>query len=145
MEDQNQNQNSENGKVKKRYENALRSTIALLGSEEKLQQNNKVKNKDLAEMVEDLFEEESAANKENFKKELKLLITKKAEFDRFLREEKAKMEKAVSEKMKEFAEAAERLFKKVEDMPLLLKSYYDSANEILEAAAGKEEMREDGK
>lgn len=138
MEDQN-NQNQDAGKIAKRFETAVKSIVAILGDPKNMTLKQKVKNQDVANLVENLFAEERLAAEEKFKADLKALIIKKSEYDAFLREEEKKVAKAKEEKQKQFAEAAEKLFQQVTDLPSIVKGYYEAATNIIDAVAGKDE------
>jgi len=128
MEDQKQ----EEGKELKSYENNLKKLVAILGSEKPLTGKKKLPKDELSNVVESLFKEEREAQQLEIRTEIKNLVTKKIEMDRAFRAKQEELDKLKKEKYKEFSEAANKLFNKIDGISDIEKSYYDALGEVKE-------------
>lgn len=122
----------------------MKKLIALFRGEALLQEQ-KVGKDDLSNVLDELSKEEKQALFNDFKAKAKQLIKRKQEFDKFVKAEKAKFEKAVEDKQKEFNKEMEGIFGIVEKIQTIENDYYTALKDLsspkLEATA--EEVNEE--
>jgi len=116
----------EEGKTAKNFEATMKRLVAIVGGEEQLFPKKKVKNDVLASIVSELTKEKKEKLEKDIKAELITLLDKRVELNKALDEKKAELKKLEETKMKEFNEAASKLFNKIEGIADIEKSYYES-------------------
>jgi hypothetical protein len=141
---QQQGGGKEGQKIRKNFANLVSNLMTILGAkdEKSITKKVKVKSDGFNNLMQNLFKEEQEQKEKEFVTELKDLIKKKAEYDRWVVEETNKFNKAQEAKMKEFSDKAQKLFNDVENWGGVLASYGQAGEAVLEAAA--EEDIQDG-
>lgn len=120
----------ENGKENKKFDEAIKKLIAVVGGKEKLKVPKKVPNDLLGGIVNDLFKEEREAALTSTKEDLKTLLKKYAEMEKLLNDKRKELDKLEKEKKEEFAKAANVLFEKIENVGEVEKTYYNALKEV---------------
>lgn len=116
----------EENKTAKNYETTMKRLVAIVGGEEQLFPKKKVKGDVLASIVSELTKEKKEKLEKELKADLVALLDKRVEMNKAFEEKKAELKKLEESKMKEFNEAASKLFNKIEGINDIEKSYYDS-------------------
>lgn len=122
---QNEEQQKENGKVAKKFENNMRKLVALFNGKQ-IFNKTKFSSDEVTTMIAELVKEDKETLAKEFKLKAAALIKRKQEFDAFARAEQAKMDKAILEKKKEFNKEMENIFGIVDKIEKLEASYYSS-------------------
>lgn len=117
------NQGEENNKVAKNYEATMSKLVAILGDKNHLNPKKRVKKDALSTIVTDLLKDESEASKLAIKTELKDLLTKHVTLTKEIQTKKKEFEQLEQNKMKEFNEAASKLFAKIDGLGEIEKDY----------------------
>lgn len=128
MSDENkqQDQQEQNGKDEKKYQHSLLKLQTLMG-DRSLGLPNKLGINELNPvageppvgetaidaLIRELFAEEFTKLKEEIKGDLKNLLTKNVEFQRFVKQKQKEFDEAVRAKKKEFTQEAEKVFNKI--------------------------------
>lgn len=112
-------------KVKARFESTITKLSAILGREPEKRPKKKVPNSEVENIVKTMFEEDQKAIIEEVKVELKGLLTAYVKMNQEIENKEKELEKLRVDKMKEFNEASEKLFNKVDGLPALEKKYID--------------------
>jgi Ni,Fe-hydrogenase I large subunit len=112
-----------------KFHTNMNRLIALFGGKETFKQS-KIENTELSDLVAKLVKEEKDAAQEDFMKQAKGLIQRKRDFDKFVKAEIAKMEKAVEEKQKEFNVEMERIFGLVTKIETIESEYYSTLKDL---------------
>lgn len=120
----------ENGKDNKKFDEAIKKLVAVVGGKEKLKVPKKVPNDLLGGIVNDLFKEEREAALTTTKEDLKTLLKKYAEMEKLLNDKRKELDKLEKEKKEEFAKAANVLFEKIENVGEVEKTYYNALKEV---------------
>ncbi len=125
----------DSSKVKKQFDEALKSFVAILGGETLLTPT-KLNNPNLQIAINELAAEEVQEKITTFKTKAKALIKKKAEHDKHVADMEKEFEKKKEESMKGFISEANDLKKLIADIGGIQKKYYDA----LTSAASGEKM-----
>jgi len=127
-----ENQNQDGGdKVLKLYAKNLKTIVAIVGGEKNLRPA-KVKKDVFAEIVQDLFKEDAEEVEAKAKESLRTLLKARVQMQREIDAKKKELATLETAKMKEFNEAAVKLFNQVNGLNELESEYYaalsDAAN-----------------
>lgn len=132
MSDQAQNeQQQNNAKVEKQYVNTINKLKAVVNGEN-LSLPKKVAKDDVADIVAELFADESKATRENVKTGLRDLLKKHVEMNVEIGKKKKELAALELSKKKEFVQAASSLFDKIDNIDVLQKQYSESLNQAME-------------
>jgi hypothetical protein len=134
---------NDNQKVHKAYEKNLKKLVAIVGGESNLRQVTTVKRDTLGEIVTELFKEETESVEKATKEALKTLLKNRIEMQRSLDAKKKELAQLETTKMKEFNEAAVKLFKQISGLDDLEKEYYGALTDAANATPEVEETQED--
>jgi hypothetical protein len=115
-------QQQEKGKEGKKYADNIQKLISLLSGEDLLTKS-RIPNGDVQIAMAELVKEEKTARVSTIKEATKSLIKKKTEFDVFQKQERAKFERAVEDKQKEFNQEANKIFSMIEDIKQIEEDY----------------------
>lgn len=132
MSDQNQEQQSQQeaaGKEAKKFEANWKKLVALMNGES-IFEKDKLEKSEVAIALEELTKEEKKALIEEFKSKARGLVKTKAEFDKFVKEQKKKMDQAILEKKKEFNKEMQSIFSIVDRIETIERDYYESLREM---------------
>jgi hypothetical protein len=143
MSEENKNGGNDNQKVQKAYEKNLKKLVAIVGGESNLRQVTTVKRDTLGEIVTELFKEETESVEKATKEALKTLLKNRIEMQRSLDAKKKELAQLETTKMKEFNEAAVKLFKQISGLDDLEKEYYGALTDAANATTDVEETQED--
>ena len=113
----------QNDKVSKQFDANFKKLVALLGGDKALKKTS-VPNDELGNIVEDLLKERREEFVKEFKSKAKELLDKKIEFDKEVKKAEEEFKNKVTNKKKEFSEKMKGLFKMVENIQEVEKSYY---------------------
>lgn len=127
MENNNQ-QPSEENKIKKNFDNTMKKLVAIVGGEQNLFPVKKVEKDVVANIVTNLIKEKKENIEKEVKTELVSLLDKYVEFKKAVVTKEKELEQLKDNKMKEFNEAANKLFGKVDQIDEISKSYYEALN-----------------
>lgn len=128
------------GKIEKKFKSALHQLNSLLKlDEKKLTANIKVPQSELSPLIEELFKEENEANSKALKEEIKNLIKNYTEFKRQMRAKEQEMKQLEQQKMKEFVEAAKKVFGRIELQGQRNSELESALSDTAEAATSEEE------
>lgn len=130
-----QEKQNEGGKVKQQFDTALAKVSSILGGDGLLKPKKKVKGDVVTSIVEELTKERVEKNRELVKTELSNLLTKYVDFEVEVKKKEDELNKLKEQKQKEFIEAANKFFNKIEDVDVFAKQM-ESA---LKTAAGAEQ------
>ena len=117
------------GKDAKRFDQNLKKFMSLFSGKAN-PFKNKIPNSEVSGFFDEMLEENRQEVIERFKVKGKALILKKVQFDKFVKEEQAKTEKAILEKKKEFSKEMEALFQEMESIDELAKGVADVIDDI---------------
>jgi hypothetical protein len=143
MSEEKQNGGNDNQKVVKAYEKNLKKLVAIVGGEANLRQVTTVKKDTLGDIVTELFKEETESVEKATKEALKTLLKNRIEMQRSLDAKKKELAQLETTKMKEFNEAAVKLFKQISGLDDLEKEYYGALNDAANATIDVQETQED--
>jgi hypothetical protein len=143
MSEENKNGGNDNQKVQKAYEKNLKKLVAIVGGEGNLRQVTTVKRDTLGEIVTELFKEETESVEKATKEALKTLLKNRIEMQRSLDAKKKELAQLETTKMKEFNEAAVKLFKQISGLDDLEKEYYGALTDAANATTDVEETQGD--
>lgn len=135
LEEQLEKEKENKGKVQKAFEGNYQKLKAILGKEPSKKGGRKVPATGLDAIIADLFKDEDEALHQNFKKELKELLEKYVAMYGEIEKKKKELEKLEEEKMKEFNQAASKLFEKIDDLPAKMKMYSEALGKATAAAS----------
>lgn len=127
------NNNGGSKKVIENYEKNIKKLVAIVGGEKNLKTKNKVAKNKLADLVSDLFKEETLEIEKNTKEALKQLLKNRVEMTRAIDAKKKELAQLEESKMKEFNEAAVKLFNQVEGIDSLEQEYYAALTDATKA------------
>ena len=125
MADEKQNQENGEDKVEKQYNANFKKLVALMNGEKNMRKT-KVPHNEVGQVVEELIKEKKATAIKAFKEQAVVLLDKKVEFDKEIKKLEEEFKGKVNTKKKEFTEEMQKLFKTVEGIEAIEKSYYES-------------------
>jgi hypothetical protein len=116
-------------KIETTYNNNLASVFALL-KDNKFQPNKGVPVSEMGEIIDEFFKEEIETKKKNIKENLKVLLTKKVQFDKTIEEETRKFQSIILNKKKEFSDELETVLKLVQGIDQLRIDFLKSLGQV---------------
>lgn len=140
---QNQNQQGqgkEGEKIQKEFDANLKKVEALLGGPRNVEFPTRVSNSVAAEIVNDLFAEEQKELESKIRNDLRTLIRTKVSADKEIKEAEGKLASLKLQKKKEYNQAANAIFKQIDNVGVILSDYTSA----LEAAGEKVEDEKQG-
>jgi len=137
MEQNPENSGDNNQKVAKAYDKNLKKLIAIVGGEKNLKPVSKVKKSIMADLVNELFKEETEAIEKSTKDALKTLLKNRVEMQRSIDAKKKELAQLEVTKMKEFNESAVKLFNQIDGIDGLEQEYYSA---LTDAAAAEDNL-----
>jgi hypothetical protein len=121
----------ESGKIYKKFDQYLNKLTAILGGTELLTPV-KVGPSNIHEVIAKLAKDEKEAALAKFEADAKALIQKKRDHDRTMSDLKKEFKKKEQESMKKWNEEAEKLFRQVDDIVNIEKSYFRTLKSAVE-------------
>lgn len=118
-----QNDGQNNDKVLKQHEQVLEKLSAILGGKENIFPKKKVGKDVLANITESMLKKRKEALEEEIKTGLTELIDKKVVLDKEIKQKEDELNKIKVQKTKEFNEAANKLFGKIDGIEQLAADY----------------------
>lgn len=143
MSTENQNQDGGGDKVLKLYAKNLKTIVAIVGGEKNLRPA-KVKKDVFATIVQDLFKEDAEEVEAKAKESLRTLLKARVQMQREIDAKKKELATLEIAKMKEFNEAAVKLFNQVNGLNELESEYYAALSDAANAESNLEETKEEG-
>lgn len=128
MEENQNNQIQDSDKIVKNFEVTMKKLVAIVGGEDKLFPTKKVTSNVIESIVTELTKERKETLEKEIKTELISLLDKHVLLKKEIKTKEEELKKLSQTKMKEFSEAASKLFSKIEGISSLEKEYYDSLN-----------------
>lgn len=126
-------QEEKGGKIEARFKTVIGKLSAIIGKEPDKKKKRKIPGSEVGDIVKGLFEKDHEAVKVEVEVDLKSLLEKYVGMnDEFDKKEK-ELVKLKEDKMKEFCEAGEKLFNKIDGIPDLEKKYTDAMTALLGA------------
>jgi hypothetical protein len=137
--DQQQNQQNENGKVDKKFEQNMAKMMSMLSGNYSAFKT-KIPNDKMGEVVSKLLEKRSAAAIEKFMEEASQLLDDKVAFDRFVSQQEKALKEAVTNKKKELNKKFEAVFGLIDNVDKLHGDYMRSLKEL---TTGEDDTQEE--
>jgi hypothetical protein len=121
-------ENTENneGKVAKNFEATMKKLIAIVGGEKNLFPSKRVSKDTLKTVVDGLLKDKKEAAEKEVKAELVALLDNHVEMKKAIEAKTKELKQLEEQKMKEFNEAASKVFNKIDAIGDLEKDYYSS-------------------
>jgi len=119
-------------KIVKTFENNMKRLVGVLGGEELLSNTSKVKKDTVEVIVENLLKDRKEKLELDIKNDLSTLLDKHVLLKKSIADKKKELKDLENSKMKEFNDACNKLFNKVQDIEQLEKDYYDSLSSTKE-------------
>jgi len=117
-------------KITKSFESNMKRLVGVLGGEELLSTTTKVKKDTVETIVENILKDRKEKLEIDVKAELSTLLDKHVALKKSIADKKKELKDLENSKMKEFNEACNKLFGKVQDIEQLEKDYYSSLTSI---------------
>lgn len=117
-------------KITKSFESNMKRLVGVLGGEELLTTTTKVKKDTVETIVENILKDRKEKLEIEVKAELSNLLDKHVALKKSIADKKKELKDLENSKMKEFNEACNKLFGKVQDIEQLEKDYYASLTSI---------------
>jgi hypothetical protein len=124
---------NDNQKIQKNYEKNLKKLVAIVGGSNNLKPINKVEKDVMSSLVQELFKEETEAIEKSTKEGLKTLLKNRIEMQRSIDAKKKELANLETAKMKEFNEAAVKLFNQINGIDALENEYYSALTDATTA------------
>ncbi len=121
---------SEGGKALKRFNTAVTKLSAILEKEPDKKGRKKVPASKMEEIVKNLFKADEEALAAEVSAELKKLLEDYVKMHSEFDKKEKELQKLKDDKMKEFAEAGEKLFNKIDGLPDLEKKYAEAMTKL---------------
>lgn len=137
MENQQGQEQQGSDKIQKEFDTLVSQVIALFKGPEVFKKE-KVKNSDTDAIVEELLAERKKAFNTTFKTKLGDLLNSKMEFEKVKAAAEKELKDKVTNQQKKFIEEAKNLFKMVENIKDIEKSYKLSLSQVTEAVKQEE-------
>ena len=112
------------GKEAAKFEKNFSKLVALFKGK-KVFKGSKVGEEDLDSVLDELVKEEKQQVITEFKEGAKKIIKSNRDFNKFVKDQQAAMDKAINEKRKELNKEMEALFGKVEKIENIERDYYE--------------------
>lgn len=116
-------QQQDNNKVAKNFEATMSKLVAILGNKDHLSPKKRIKKDILGTIVSDLLKEDNEASQTAIKTELKELLGKHVTLTKEIAVSEKQFEQLKQNKMKEFNEAANKLFGKIDNLGQIEQEY----------------------
>lgn len=113
-------------KITSNFTATMKKLVAIVGGEEQLFPKKKIKKDVLSTIVDGLIKEKKENLEKEVKAELVTLLDKHVELKKAFNDKELELKKLKETKMKEFNEAASKVFNKIDGIADIEKSYYDS-------------------
>lgn len=113
-------------KIVKNFESNMKRLVGVLGGEELLSNSSKVKKDTVELIVENLLKDRKEKLELDIKNDLSTLLDKHVTLKKSIADKKKELKDLENSKMKEFNDACNKLFNKVQDIEQLEKDYYES-------------------
>lgn len=118
----------DNGKVNKNYEDTMNKLVAIVRGKDNLTPGKKVKKEVVSTIVDELLKEDKEKIQNEVKTGLKDLLAKHISLNKEIAEKEKEFIKLKETKQKEFIDAANKLFGRIDDIAQLEKDYIASLN-----------------
>jgi hypothetical protein len=115
----------EAGKVDKQYQAAFKKMVALMKGQGNMKQP-RLNQDEVSDIVIELIQDRKRTAIAEFKKEAVAILDKKMEFDKEVKRLEQEFNSKIDAKKKEFTLAMQGLFKKIESIDEIERSYEDS-------------------
>lgn len=135
-EQQKQQQENKN-KIAKAFDANIGKIRAILEKEPDKKGKRKVTGDAMKIIVAELFKEDDENLQKEVRKELRELLTKYVSMWDEIGKKEKEMEKLKEEKMKEFNEASQKLFNKIDGLPAIMQRYAEALKTAAGAAQGE--------
>ncbi len=135
-----ENSGDNNQKVAKAYDKNLKKLVAIVGGSNNLKLVTKIKKDVMVDLVNELFKEETDAIEKSTKEGLKALLKNRVEMQRSIETKKKELAQLEVTKMKEFNEAAVKLFNQIDGIDGLEQEYYSA---LTDAATAEDNLSAD--
>lgn len=122
----NNNQQENSDKITKNFEKTMEKLVAIVGGKDQIYAPKKVQKDVLDTLVEEMLKDRKESLAKEVKADLLALLDKKVVFDKEIKAKEEEFKKLKEQKMKEFTEAANKVFGKVDNIENLAKEYYAS-------------------
>lgn len=127
---QGENKQEQNDKVSKNYDASINKLVAILGGKEKLLPDTKISKDAVSSVVTELLKEKKEATIKEVKEGLSKLLEQNIALAKATKEKEKELEQLKLSKKKEFVDAANKLFNKIEGLVDLEKSYYEGLKSV---------------
>jgi len=127
-ENTNKPEGQENDKVAKNYEATMNKLVAVVRGKDNLIPGKKVKKEVVTTIVDELLKEDKERIQTEVKTGLKDLLAKHVALNKEISEKEREFIKLKETKQKEFIDAANKLFGRIDDIAQLEKDYASSLN-----------------
>lgn len=124
-------------KVANAFNENVKKIEALLGKPADKKTRRKVPSGAMEAIIADLFKEEDEDLQKNMRADLKKLLLSYVELHQALDTKRKEMEQLENAKMKEFNEAAQKLFNRIDGFPEILKKYAAGLKAAVSSTEGK--------
>lgn len=131
--DNQNNQQEQNDKITKNYNAAIEKLAKVLGGEENLAAPKKIGHDALAKVTNTLLKDRREKAVKEVETDLAIILDKKLALDKEIKQKQDEFEKLKQQKMKEFTEAVNKVFAKVENIDKLGDDYLN----ILKGVGGE--------
>ena len=143
MSQENSNQQpQDNNKVQKSFESNLGKLKAILGDESKLKPQTKIDNSEVAAIVESVFAEQKEQLALGVKTGIQNLLKQYVAFNQALKDKEQELVKLKADKQKEFNQAANQLFQKIDNISKLEADYASALSDMSGQTEGSEEEQD---
>ena len=122
-QDSQQNQKEDAGKIEKNYQNVFQKLVAIVGGEQNLRPTKKIKGDILSKVVEGLLKDQREKAEADIKDGLSKLLEKHVQLQKAISEKEKEFNKLKEDKKKEFTQEANNLFGKLADLDQLEADY----------------------
>jgi len=124
-----ESQGEQAGKVDKQYQAAFKKMVALMKGHGNMKQP-RLNQDEVADIVTELIQERKKTAIAEFKKEAVTILDKKMEFDKEVKRLEQEFNSKIDAKKKEFTLAMQGLFKKIESIDEIERSYENSLKDL---------------
>ncbi len=119
----------EAGKVQKQFEATMKKLVAVVGGEKQLLPTKKLDKDVVGTIVEGLLKDKKESLEKEVKSDLVSLLDKHIELKKSIEAKKKELKQLEEQKMKEFSEAASKVFNKIDGIAQMETDYYNSLNQ----------------
>lgn len=129
-------------KVESAYNSNLAKMFAILG-DHNYSPLKTVKGDQMSQLIDELFEEEAKAKKEEIKQGIKSLLVKKTDFDKTIEQETRKFQSTIMSKKKEFNQEVNNVLNKVSGLDEMKANFLKSLNVKEEVEISDDDNKEE--